>query len=193
MMQLPDRIFFTGVPGSRWSGIAQILESLTGFNTTDRTPERSYIHNGFTGHKGAYFGRLMEFEPKLDTGYLQTAWSRAGGTCLIKSHDWAYSLDRIKAKFPADWIVLVHRPDQASFDWWKTAGGFDISYPSYAAYQNDLIMQREISWQNQAILKFAEQQSLVWSKFTSEWIAEHFDQQITNVGVADDIRVAILK
>ena len=193
MMKLPDRIFFTGVPGSRWSGIAQVLESLSGFNTSDRSPSRSYIHNGFTGHKGAYFGRLMEFEAKLDPDYLQTAWSTAGGICLVKSHDWAYSLDRIKEKFTDDWIVLVHRPDLSSFNWWKTAGGFDISYPSYAAYQNDEIMQREISWQNQAILQFAEQNSLVWSKFTSEWIAEHFDQQVADISVADDIRVAILK
>lgn len=193
MMKLPDRIFFTGVPGSRWSGIAQILESLSGFNTSDRSPSRSYIHNGFTGHKGAYFGRLMEFDAKLDSDYLQSAWATQGGTCLIKSHDWAYSLDRIKEKFPTDWIVLVHRPDAVSFDWWKSAGGFGISYPKYTAYQNDLIMQREISWQNQAILRFAEQQSLVWSKFTSDWIGEHFGQQIADVKVADDIKVTILK
>lgn len=193
MTQLPDRIFFTGVPGSRWSGIAQILESLSGFNTSDRSPERHYIHNGFTGHTGAYFGRLMEFDSVLDSDYIKSAWSKSGGTCLVKSHDWAYSLDQIKIKFPADWVVLVHRPDLESFDWWKSAGGWKISYPSYAAYLNDTIMQREISWQNQAMLRFAEQHSLVWSKFTSEWIREHFGQQVTDASAADDIRVAILK
>jgi hypothetical protein len=193
MMKLPERIFFTGVPGSRWSGIAQILESLKGFNTTDRSHERSYLHNGFTGHKGAYFGRLMEFEAKLDAEYISTAWHQPGGTCLIKSHDWAYSLDKINTLYPTAWIIMIHRPDAESFDWWKSAGGFDITYPSYAAYQNDLIMQREISWQNQAILKFAADHSLVWSKFTSEWIIEHFGQHVTNVSAADDIRVSILK
>jgi hypothetical protein len=193
MMQLPDRIFFTGVPGSRWSGIAQILESLAGFNTSDRTLARSYEHNSFSGHKGAYFGRLMEFDAKLDADYLQTAWPKTGDTCLVKSHDWAYSLDKIKTIFPDDWIVLVHRPNDTSFAWWKQAGGFNISYPSYEAYQNDEIMQREISWQNQAILRFAEQNSLVWNKFTSEWISENFGQQVSDVSVADDIRVAILK
>ena len=65
-MTLPQRIFFTGVPGSRWSGIAQVLESLTGFNTSDRTPERDYTHHEFTGHKGAYFGRGMEFDHGRD-------------------------------------------------------------------------------------------------------------------------------
>jgi hypothetical protein len=193
MIKLPDRIFFTGVPGSRWSGIAQILESLKGFNTTDRSPERSYIHNGFTGHKGAYFGRMMEFEAKLDSEYIDAAWESGAGTKLVKSHDWAYSLHRIRLKFPSDWIILVHRPDAESFDWWQSAGGFNISYPSYAAYQNDQIMQREISWQNQAILKFAEENYLTWNNFTSEWIQEHFGQTIPNVDVPSDIKVAILK
>jgi hypothetical protein len=59
---LPNRIFLTGVPGSRWSGIAQTLESLNGFNTGDRTPAREFSHSGFTGHKGAYFGKGMEYE-----------------------------------------------------------------------------------------------------------------------------------
>lgn len=36
---------------------AQTLESLTGFNTSDRTPAREFTHSGFTGHKGAYFGK----------------------------------------------------------------------------------------------------------------------------------------
>jgi hypothetical protein len=192
-MKLPERIFFTGVPGSRWSGIAQILESIKGFNTTDRSHERSYLHNGFTGHKGAYFGRLMEFEAKLDADYINTAWKSTVGTKLVKSHDWAYSLHRIRLNFPSDWIVLVHRPDAESFDWWKSAGGFDISYPSYAAYQNDLIMKREISWQNQAILKFAKENSLTWNNFTSEWIMAQFGQPVADVNVASDIRVAILK
>lgn len=193
MMKLPDRIFLTGVPGSRWSGVAQALESLIGFNTSDRSPARTYMHDKFSGHIGAYFGRLMEFEARLDADYLQSAWSKPGGTCVIKSHDWAYSLDEIKNKFPDDWIVLVHRPDDTSFTWWKQAGGFNVTYPNYAAYQNDEVMQREIRWQNQAILQFAEQRSLVWSRFTSEWIDDNFEQQLTDVRTVDDLKVTILK
>ena len=54
-MNLPKRIFFTGVPGSKWSGIAQTIEALDGFNTTDRWNHREYKHSGFSGHVGAYF------------------------------------------------------------------------------------------------------------------------------------------
>ena len=88
---LPKRIFFTGVPGSRWSGIAQILETIPGFNTSDRTPERTYKHHSYTGHVGAYFGRQMEFEPLIQASgeeYIDQAWKEPGGCRLVKSHQW---------------------------------------------------------------------------------------------------------
>jgi hypothetical protein len=192
-MTLPQRIFFTGVPGSRWSGIAQTIESIPGFNTTDRTHERQYLHGSFTGHKGAYFGRLMEFEAKLDADYLEQAWIKKQGTKLIKSHDWAYSLDKIKQAFPNDWIMLVYRDNSASFDWWKEAGGFNIQYPSYKSYKNDEVMMREISWQNSAIKDFAKEQNLQWDKFDSTWIKQHFDMDIKVERTWPDIFVTILK
>ena len=192
-MNLPFRIFFTGVPGSRWSGISQHIEKIPGVNTSDRSYERTYEHGSFSGHKGAYFGRLMELEAKLDQQYIDSAWSWPLGTRVVKSHDWAYMLDRIKAKFPNDWIMLVHRPDQAAFDWWKEAGGFDIKYPSYAAYINDDIMKREISWQNQSILKFAEERNASWEAFDSEWIEKHFNAQVDVDRTWPDIKVTLIK
>ena len=45
-MKLPDRLFFTGVPGSRWSGISQNLELLDGINTSDQNFEESMITTG---------------------------------------------------------------------------------------------------------------------------------------------------
>ena len=191
---LPNRIFLTGVPGSRWSGIAQTLESIPGFNTTDRTPARTYSHHSYTGHQGAYFGRMMEFEAKLDSDYIDSAWAhKSVGTKLVKSHDWAYSLDKIKSTFPNDWIMLVYRDNAASFSWWKEAGGFNIKYPSYTAYQNDVIMTREIAWQNSAIRNFAEQQGLLWNKFDSTWIKQHFDTDVKVERTWPDIFVTVLK
>ncbi len=193
-MTLPKRIFFTGVPGSRWSGIAQTLESMPEFNTTDRTREREYLHKGFSGHKGAYFGRKMEFEAKLDSDYLDSAWAQnSKGVKLVKSHDWAYSLDNIKQTFPDDWIMLVYRDNTASFDWWQEAGGWNIKYPSYSAYQNDVIMTREIVWQNSAIKQFAREQNLQWDTFNSSWIKEHFSKDVKVERTWPDIFVTILK
>lgn len=192
-MKLPNRIFFTGVPGSRWSGIAQMIEQMPGFNTSDRTYERTYSHSGFTGHKGAYFGRLMEFEANLDAEYIDRAWTLPGGTRMVKSHDWAYKLPQIKQAFPEDWIMMVYRPNDVSFDWWKEAGGWDIKYPSYESYINDDNMKHEIEWQNQAILRFAKEQELTWSLFTQEWVKDQFGHTIELGSTWPDIQVTILK
>ena len=77
-----DKLFFTGVPGSRWSGIAQTLEAMPGFNISDRTPEREYTHHQYSGHVGAYFGKGMEFE--ADPARVDQAYSDPGGIKVIK-------------------------------------------------------------------------------------------------------------
>ena len=190
---LPKRIFFTGVPGSRWSGIAQTLESLEGFNTSDRTPEREFSRSGFTGHKGAYFGNGMEFEPILNARYIDSAWTLDGGTRIVKSHDWAYTLEDIESKFPDDWIMLVYRPDMQSYAWWHEAGGFNIKYPCYDAYIDSTHMLAKITEQNQAILEYAHRRDATWHYFTSKWIEDNFKQTIEVNRSWSDILVTLLK
>jgi hypothetical protein len=190
---LPNRLFFTGVPGSRWSGIAQTLESLEGFNTSDRTPAREFSHSGFTGHKGAYFGKGMEYEPYLNPGYIDSAWTVNQGTKIVKSHDWAYNLQDIKDIFPDDWIMLVYRPDMSSYAWWHEAGGFNIKYPNYAAYKDSATMLGKIAEQNSYILQFAHRHDLTWSYFTPRWIEQNFKQTIEVKHKWSDILVTLLK
>jgi hypothetical protein len=192
-MTLPNRIFFTGVPGSRWSGIAQTLENLSGFNTSDRTPEREYSHNQYSGHRGAYFGRGMEFDHGLEKRNIDAAHLTHVGTRLIKSHDWAYCLDQIEHYYPDDWIMLVYRPDMASYTWWHQAGGFDIKYPCYNNYQDSTNMLTEITNQNKHILEFASEHDLSWNYFTPRWIEENFGQTIERKQTWPDILVTLLK
>jgi hypothetical protein len=190
---LPNKIFLTGVPGSRWSGIAQTLESLNGFNISDRTPTREFSHNGFSGHKGAYFGQGMEFGPHLNPEYIDSAWSTESGCKIVKSHDWAYKLQSIHEVFPNDWIMLVYRPDMASYAWWHEAGGFNIKYPNYAAYKNSATMLGKIAEQNECILKFASEHNLTWNYFTSKWIEQNFKQNGEVRQSWPDILVTLLK
>ncbi len=192
-MKLPDRLFFTGVPGSRWSGIAQTLEQLDGFNTSDRTPERDYSHTGFTGHKGAYFGPGMEFDSVLDPAVLDSAWTQPGGTRIVKSHNWAYKLHDVKATFPNDWIMLVYRPDMPSYTWWHEAGGFNIKYPDYKWYNNSTGMMSEIATQNKKMLEFAHEKDLTWNYFTPRWIEQNFGQHIEVKQTWSDILVTLLR
>ena len=97
-MNLPNHIFFTGAPGSRWSGIAQTVESISGFNISDRNSNREYRHNTYSGHLGAYFGRKMECEINTNGNYIDRQWAESGGTKLIKSHEWVFHLESIRKK-----------------------------------------------------------------------------------------------
>jgi len=191
-MTLPSHIFFTGVPGSRWSGIAQVLETIPGMNTSDRTAEREYAHHSYTGHKGAYFGRGMEFSTILDIDYINTAWTEPGDCKLVKSHDWAYQLNHINM-IKDVWIMLVYRPDMSSYAWWHEAGGFQIKYPCYDAYKDSQGMLSEITAQNKAILEFGMINNCKWEYFTSGWIKENFNADVNVTNVWPDILVTLIK
>jgi hypothetical protein len=190
---LPNRIFLTGVPGSRWSGIAQTLETIPGFNTSDRTAEREFNHGKFSGHRGVYYGTGMEYVAEPHAGYLDQAWPDTTGTRIIKSHEWAYWLDAIKTRFPDDWIMLVYRPDMASYAWWHEAGGFNIKYPNYDWYENSAGMLGEIGKQNQQILKFAHKYDAEWNYFTNQWIYKNFHHEIKLEKEYPDILVTIIR
>jgi len=198
-MNLPDRLFFTGVPGSRWSGIAQVLESLPGFNSTDRTPERTYDHHAYTGHLGAYFGRGMEFPAELKLDMIDSAWTDpAAGTQIVKSHDWAYKLNDVYNTIcsTGDWLMLVYRPDLSSQAWWHEAGGFQIKYPNYDVYKDHTGMLAEIVAQNKAILKFGCDMRVTWQYFDMVWVSETFGiahDTIPEIKTWDDILVAVVK
>jgi len=192
-MTLPNHIYFTGVPGSRWSGIAQVLETIPGMNTSDRTPARNYTHHTYTGHVGAYFGRSMEFEALADADYVDQAWTESSGCKLVKSHDWAYKLDYIKEHCSDAWIMLVYRPDMSSYAWWHEAGGFQIKYPCYDAYKDSVGMLNEITAQNKAILEFAMINNCKWEYFTSGWIKENFNSEVSVAKVWPDILVTLIK
>ena len=117
-MQLPERVWCTGAPGSRWAGVAAKLEDKcpVNFNTTDRLApgrERDMCNANFTPaspkgfHKGAYFGEGMEFEAIVDGDYVDQAFVDKDhkGCKLIKSHEWAHKLPEIREKYPNDWIM----------------------------------------------------------------------------------------
>jgi hypothetical protein len=173
-MTLPKRIFFTGVPGSRWSGVAQLLETIPGFNTTDRTPERTFVFKPFSDHLGAYFGKGMEFSTSLEQSNIDSAHTSLDDCRLIKAHEWAYKLKEVKQTYPDDWIIMVYRPDMISFAWWNGAGGFNITYPKYHEFIDATNMMSEISKMNQAILEFSYEQNATWNHLTPKWIKDNF-------------------
>lgn len=169
-------IYFTGVPGSRWSGVSQILETTLGFNTSDRNSDRTYTHNIFSGHVGMYFGTGMLMEANKDKDYIADAFGNKDGTVLAKSHEWAHQLDELSK----DKIIFVYRPDDISFKWWKKCGGFSIEYPDYTWYENDAVMEKQIKKQNENILKYCHLRDISLVPFNLENVNNMFDSDFSN-------------
>ena len=193
-MQLPKRVFMVGVPGSRWSGIAQNIETIPGFNTSDRTADRAYTHHAFSGHLGAYFGTGWETDTSLEESNLDLPYANTEGTRILKSHDWAYHLDDIHQRYPQDWIVMVYRPDLLAYAWWHEAGGFEIKYPDYRPYYRDSInMMTEIQQMNAAIFRFSQKHDLAWHHISSQWIEATFGRAVEPTVRLADTLVCCLK
>jgi hypothetical protein len=62
------------------------------------------------------------------------------GTRIIKSHIFSYeqNIRYLREQFVDCAIVLVHRSDDACLGWWVKCGHFNITYPSYAGYYQNL-------------------------------------------------------
>jgi hypothetical protein len=112
-------------------------------------------------HLGAYFDPGMEFGKffhrlsMYDKDTLEKDFDKpfSGiGVRIIKSHVFANHIDHLKALWPECPVVLVHRDDDACLGWWVKCGHFDITYPLYHEYYQDLkTMASIIREQNEGI------------------------------------------
>lgn len=202
-----DYTFLVGAPGSRWSGIGQIIADNYGYNRADETDWRVYKHGEFSGHRGAYFGPGMELGQdfhRLDneyaddvSGFLRDcdrAWDGQGtGTKMVKCHQFSYNLWWLYRKIPNSNILLVKRGDQECFDWWKQAGGWDISYPDYTWYVDDHHMQHYIEAENKLSNMFV-QRVTNWEPFTEKWLHYTFGEHNITLDMDKyaDVSVALI-
>lgn len=188
MIQLPDKIFVTGAPGSKWTSVTHLVETCAQANLTDRNPNRHYDHHVFQGHHGAYFGlpfRKYEFDVKTDSDYVNSAWAepdRPGK--FVKGHDWGYMLDDLKAESQGNWLLMIMRNDVDCFGWWNNHGGFVTKYPSYESYENSAGMMAEIMKLNDRYSRFAQKHDQKWEYFSPRWIKENFGHELTEQDLA---------
>jgi len=158
------RIWFTGIPGSRWSGIDIHLRQVLPCDRTDETADRTQYHRPVNpkdtnnGHRGSYFGPGMGCgEDWDDFNYLKPHKLlddidnvfHGEGYRVIKSHFLArhFNLDYVWNHFPGDWIVLVYREPQKSFAWWSEVMDFDEDhYPDYRPGYKNYDRMHELLW-----------------------------------------------
>ena len=113
-------------------------------------------------HLGAYFDPGMEFGDffdKIDQYSVEECEREfdrpfsGSGVRIIKSHVFCHQVDFIKRNWPDCPVVLVHRSNDACLGWWVRCGHFDITYPDYQGYyQNLATMARMIDHQNHDLL-----------------------------------------
>lgn len=164
-------IFVTGAPGSKWSSVVKNIYYSPSIDQSDYSDARTYHHDASGKmelmHLGVYFDPGMEFgnffdqidqhtkeqcEEEFDRPFQGT------GVRIIKSHVFANHIDYIKETWPDCPMVLVRRDDDACLGWWVKCGHFDITYPDYAEYYQNLrtmasIIQQQNLGINNACLK----------------------------------------
>ena len=168
-------IFVVGAPGSRWSGVAKSIYYSDQIDQSDDTSERTYFNPNSPAkakqlmHRGAYFDPGMEFGNELEDfdslskedleKIFDAPFQDSDKIRIIKSHVLCYHIEKLSKMF-GDPIVLVYRHDEDCFNWWKQAGGWDITYPNYKWYKDDATMKQQIALQNQAVRKFVFENKL---------------------------------
>jgi hypothetical protein len=160
-------IFVAGAPGSKWSSVVKNIYYSPNIDRSDYSDNRTYYHDASGEmdlmHLGAYFDPGMEFgkffhrlnehehyqsETEFDAPF------SGEGVRIVKSHVFANHIDYIKETWPDCPIILVHRPNDACLGWWVKCGHFNITYPDYSEYyQNLKVMSEKIKEQNEGIIK----------------------------------------
>jgi hypothetical protein len=161
-------IFLAGAPGSKWSSVAKNIYYSDNIDRSDYRDDWTYYHDASGQmelmHLGAYFDPgmacdLPEDLSVLDRTQLENCFdlpfdNNTTGTRIIKSHIFSYesNIRHLRREFMDCAIVLVHRSNDACLGWWVKCGHFDITYPKYDLYyQNLRVMAQRIAQQNAGI------------------------------------------
>lgn len=152
------RIFVTGAPGSKWSSVVKNIYFSPSVDRSDHADHRTYqdsLHIGSYFDPGMEFGRWFDCLDRHSKQECETEFDlpfSGTGIRIVKSHVFANHIDFLKQHWPETPVVLVSRSTDACLGWWIRCGGFDITYPDYREYYQDLArMAQLIEQQNKGI------------------------------------------
>jgi hypothetical protein len=168
-------IFVAGAPGSKWSSVVKNIYYSPSINRSDYSDARTYYHDASGRnelmHLGAYWDPGMEFgdffnnleshtKEECEHEFDRPFSADSTGVRIIKSHVFAHQVATLRQRWPDCAIVLVHRSDDACLGWWVKCGHFDITYPSYAGYYQNLRHMADIIKQQNAGIRHT------WTNYT---------------------------
>jgi len=175
-------IFVAGAPGSKWSSVVKNIYYSDDIDRSDYQDHWTYYHDASGQHQlmhlGAYFDPGMASDlpenfcelgkHQIEEIFAEPFAAVTGSKLrIIKSHIFATNIDFLKHTFPDSPVVLVHRANDACLGWWVRCGHFDITYPDYGPYyQNLQHMGQKINQQNQALLE-------AWHKYPGQYVTNN--------------------
>lgn len=185
-------IFLTGVPGSRWGRIEEMMYQVSDlvdtsckFNHQHDNPKNGTTHiYTFWGpyhEHGDQFDRLDLLGPERVMQIIDEAYDDDDPRPIriIRCHWFAYQLDWIKENMPWVDILMAIRDPEMAMRWWHKSGGWDITYPNYKWFSTSEVLNREIMTQHKLMVKFMRENKLS-QKFNlskaNEWFAENMPE-----------------
>jgi hypothetical protein len=159
-------IFVAGAPGSKWSSVVKNIYYSPSIDRSDYRDQWTYQHDAADKsepmHIGAYWDPGMDCPLPEDLSVMSKKEAEASfdypfdknaqGIRIIKSHIFSYekNIQFLRQAWPDIPIVLVHRGNDACFGWWVKCGHFDIAYPNYKNYYQNLNRMAELIEQQNA-------------------------------------------
>lgn len=189
-------IFLTGVPGSRWGRIEQMMYQNADIidvsckqnhqqNDPGQGTSHIYTFWGPYHEHGDGFDRLDLLGPNEVMRQIDQAYHPLDSrpVRIIRCHWFAYQLDWIAKNMPWVDILLAFREPEMSYRWWHESGGWDISYPTYEWFGTDTVLKREIMTQHKLMIKFMRERGLSQTfsladcdKWIKAWMPEYYTQ-----------------
>jgi hypothetical protein len=198
-----DIIFATGAPGSKWSRVLSLIGLHPDVNSSDKDKFPRYNLNveflsgkviPVGNHTGAYFGPDNNIGEKFEDltklskdEFIEEIkkpfdnWQQ--GIKIIKSHWFSYgeNLYWLKENFPDAKIIMVYNGNEVAFKWWHFVGGWEISFPIYTWYNNDVRMYEKILKENQDMTAFAK------SNMVPIKMHKNFQSVLRLIGLSDNL------
>jgi hypothetical protein len=193
------RVWMTGIPGSRWSGVYNRLVTLTNyFDRSDETLENIHFHKNakatilrhpdtekFLGHKGTYWSQTSGTEHWEDitklsreeiVSDLSTVYT-GDNTPIIRNHCFLRhnSIEFLAKTFPDDILMMVWRPAKTSLSWWTDIMEWDDTYPDYSKIYSYDTFSASVQDEGQYMADIAIMNDIMFEKHDIHWYEKYFD------------------
>ena len=192
------RVWMTGIPGSRWSGVYNRLVTLTNyFDRTDETPENIHFHKNakatiarhpdtekFLGHKGTYWSQTTgtehwkditklsreEIVSDLNTVYTGTEIPIIRNHCLLRHN----SIEFLAKTFPDDILMMVWRPTTTALAWWKDIMEWKDVYPDYSKIYTFDNFNQAVEDESRYMTDIAIMNNIMFERHDIYWYEKYF-------------------